>query len=121
MRKRRLAAEYMKQLFAPQDPLTEAKGQLESYLAQVPVWLGAEAYKKLMLTEPLNIMREGTIPIKILLGEMDPMAQGQKVLTDHYGKDSSLVVKGAGHALPWTHPDLVLDEIISQFKNSALQ
>jgi pimeloyl-ACP methyl ester carboxylesterase len=113
-RKRSMAIQHVQRIFDPEKPNPETKQALESYLSQSSVWFGAAAYKKLMISTPLLSRTSPiSIPVKIIYGEQDrlaPMEQQKKILQDMC-KGEEITVPNSGHALPWTHPDLIVREV----------
>lgn len=117
LRSRSMAAAYVRRTFAPQEPTQEVRAKLESFLSQVQIWRGAAAYKKLMMTAPLSEQVEkSSVPIRVLYGEKDHVApmEEQKPVIERFGRPTSTIVPEAGHALPWTHPALILEEITTK-------
>lgn len=110
---REWAATLLQRSFSPVQPPPALRAQLEKELATPALWRGYATYQKL-LKNPLPLAYGPLpMPIHVLYGEQDevaPLADQMPFLT----KLASLTlhpVKGAGHALPWTHPSLLLDQI----------
>lgn len=116
LKKKKLTSNYLKQLFAPSEPEEEVRKELETYLSQVPVWLGEAAYKKLMWTQPIKAEKEHfKRPVKVIYGDLDRVSPDSQYLNQLFGEENALVVKEGGHALPWSHSTLIAEEIIKHF------
>ncbi len=110
---RKLAAEFIKNTFAPDQPAEKDRKLLEIYLKQPRLWRAAAAYKRLMQAHPLPLNSPCTVPMRVLVGEKDKIAPYQKQLNylNSFCPASTRIILGAGHALPWTHPQAILEEI----------
>jgi pimeloyl-ACP methyl ester carboxylesterase len=116
--RRKMAANYISKIFYPKEPSQEVKNELQTYLANSSVWRGAAAYKKLMIEKPLS--KESSvfqIPLKVLFGEKDEFAPKKEQLQvlQNLNDPSFKTIPLAGHALPWSHQSLILDEINQMF------
>jgi pimeloyl-ACP methyl ester carboxylesterase len=113
---RKMAMDYIDKTFFPEKPSEEIRTSLYAFLAQGAVWRGAAAYKKLMITTPLpNDFPSLQIPIQVLFGEKDEVAPKleQIQLLQTLNNLHLITLPSAGHALPWTHAQYVIQEIKS--------
>ncbi len=119
---KKLASEYINRIFSPEIPLEEVEKQLYGFLSQGCVWRGAAAYKKLMLDFPLSTpLPSISVPVRVLFGEKDEVAAKfeQMQYLQTLNNLSFITIPNSGHALPWTHPSLVVDEICRAFPSSS--
>ncbi len=118
LRGRKMANAFLNKVFDPEMPSQVIKNELESYLSQAQVWQTASAYKKIMQTTPLpNKSLNLSFNIRALFGEKDQVVpyQPQLQILSTLADVQTNIVSGAGHALPWTHPGIVLDEITKTY------
>ncbi len=118
LRSHALATTYVRRTFTPETPSQDVQGNLEKFLSHALVWRGAAAYKKLMLVSPLRPeLKNGNVPIRVLFGENDRVApmREQWPAIEHLQHINKTIVPGTGHALPWTHSDLIVGEIEKLF------
>lgn len=115
LKSRKMAIDSMNRIFFPEEPSEEVRASLYPFLAQGFVWRGAAIYKKLMMNFPLSTTLPALqTPIRVLFGENDEVApkleQMQFLQTVNQLNFKTLP---AGHAIPWTHSQCVIDEIKS--------
>lgn len=113
-RNRSMASAYVESRFTPHKPPAEIRSRLLLDLSQAPTWRGERTYQKMMVTLPLSQnFGEFTIPVRVLVGVEDDVApfEDQWKVLENFPNCSLKKIKGAGHALPWTHSDLILREI----------
>jgi pimeloyl-ACP methyl ester carboxylesterase len=113
-RSRKLAAAYIHRIFDPLEPSVETRTSLQAFLGHSQVWRTETSYKKLMLSSPLkNQFPQETIPVRALFGEKDHLAQKdeQMTLLQQISSLKCITVPGAGHALPWTHEETIIEEL----------
>jgi pimeloyl-ACP methyl ester carboxylesterase len=113
-RSRKLAAAYIHRIFDPTEPSVETRTALQSFLGQSQVWRTETSYKKLMLSSPLNNQfPKEPIPVRALFGDKDHLAQKeeQMFLLKQIPSLKCVSVPNAGHALPWTHEEKIVEEL----------
>ncbi len=119
MRSRKMAAAFIQKTFEPEIPSEEVGNQLKTYLSHAQVWRAGAAYKKLMLANPLSVqLTKSNTPIRVLFGEKDQSAPPAKqmAILSKLGNVNVKNIPTAGHALPWTHPNKVIEEIVKIFQ-----
>jgi len=114
LRNRSLATAYVEKSFEPDQPPTEIKSRLEKDLMQLHTWRGESVYQKLLEVSPLQQDFSRIYnPVHIIVGEKDTVAplQDQMLILQTLPNHALITVPGAGHALPWTHPELIIQTI----------
>lgn len=112
---RGLASSFLTKNFAPHAPHSDTRRTLESFLSQAQVWRGEAAYHELMCEKPLTADFSAIqTPVRVLFGKQDLVApiDPQLSLLEKLSGLHARVVPDAGHALPWTHPQLVAEEAL---------
>jgi pimeloyl-ACP methyl ester carboxylesterase len=114
LKRKKLASDYIIRTFSPEIPSEEVDKILFNDLSHAYVWRGALAYKKLMVEFPLPLsLPTLSIPIRVLFGDKDEVApkldQMQYLQTLNNLNFNTL--PNTGHAIPWTHSSLVIEEI----------
>jgi pimeloyl-ACP methyl ester carboxylesterase len=113
-RSRKLSKNYVTERFQPFEAPAEVRKTLEPFLSQALVWRGAAAYKKLMTKMPLpEQFNEFKIPVTVLFGENDKISPpcDQLPILRKLKNVNEEIVPQAGHSLPWTHPQLIVDAL----------
>lgn len=113
-RSRKLSKSYVSERFQPYEASSEVKQVLEPYLSQALVWRGAASYRKLMKKQPLpEQFVESNVPITVLFGENDRIAPpcDQLPILRKLKNVEEEIVPQAGHSIPWTHPQLIVDAL----------
>lgn len=117
---RSFANDYLQTMFLPHIPSEPIKKYMEPFLYQSLVWRGAASYKQLMQQTPLPEHFKGiTNPVFALFGEQDAAApyKPQLDILQRLPQGAWTRIKGAGHALPWTNPQTIIDRIEHIFSN----
>lgn len=112
---RALASTFLTRNFSPAVPHAETRLNLESFLSQAQIWRGEAAYHELMKEKPLQNDFEGIqTPVRVLFGKQDCVApiEAQLPILEKLARMDARVIPDAGHALPWTHPALVAEEVL---------
>ncbi len=120
---RALAATFVTRSFAPDAPSASIRTGIESFLSQAQVWRGESAYHELMKEKPLHHHFNAIhTPVKVLFGKQDLVApiDLQLPILEKLSQMNALIVPEAGHALPWTHPILVADEVLKTVRQPQL-
>lgn len=110
---------YLKTLFAPQVVPLEIEKTLRPLLQTSSTWQAANVYKHLIVDFPLSEeLKSYPIPIRALFGEQDSMAPFASQISSFQAliNFSYSIIPAAGHALPWTHTNLIINEIKSFVK-----
>lgn len=113
-RSRKLSKSYVTERFQPYEAPAEIRQQLEPYLSQAYVWRGAAAYTKLMKKMPLPAQfQETKVPVTVIFGENDRVAPpcDQLPILRNIKNVKEDIIPGAGHSLPWTHPQVIADAL----------
>lgn len=111
---RKMVNEYINKTFYPKDPPEETRKQLQAFLSFSSIWRGAAVYKKLMLLKPLSKeFSSSQTPIIALFGAQDEVAPKsvQMEVLQNLNRVCFDTIANAGHALPWSHPDLIMEKI----------
>ncbi len=113
LKRRKLAMEYIDRIFFPEIPSDETRKSLLAFLSHGYIWKGAAAYKKLMLKSPLTSLPSIDVPVRVLFGEKDEVAPKpeQMPCLQMMNQLHLTTLPQVGHALPWTRPSLIVDEI----------
>ena len=109
-----LACTFIEKSFTPSEPQPEIKERLEKELSHALTWEGEAAYQKMMLERPLLSRSEpSSVPLRILVGEQDSLApfESQASLLNAYSSCTLTKIPDAGHAIPWTHSEFILQEL----------
>ncbi len=103
--------EHLRKVFAPAPAVTAFR----SALLSPPLWLRAARWKQLQAKRPLKPVRAAELPTtRIVRGSKDDVSPWQAQLTAFAGtppEANVTVVEGAGHALPFTHPNTIRDVV----------
>ena len=104
-----LADQFVADVFAPAQPPPDAAA-LRERLNDPAVWQGALRYKRLQQQAPLEPLDALPCPTRVIIGEADRVADWKRQMTA-FGRALTAIdlrtIEGAGHALPWTHPEEV--------------
>lgn len=117
LKSRKLASEYIDTVFYPEIPADDVRKNLMTYLSYGYVWKAAAAYKKLMLKTPLASLSSVNIPVRVLFGEEDKVAPKleQMPYMQTMNQLHLTTLPHVGHAIPWIHSSLIIDEIQKTF------
>lgn len=105
---------HLKKMFSPLSVVEEAQKKLKPFLQSASVWQGASIYQHMVNEFPLSEdLKSFPVPIHALFGNDDGIAPyvSQFPYFQNLVKFSYMTINKAGHALPWTHSDLILKEI----------
>jgi pimeloyl-ACP methyl ester carboxylesterase len=112
-RRKALIEAWLKQRFAPEEPLPELTSALRSYLSQTQIWRGEAIYTKLLFQQPLTPFKGIKVPVRALCGAEDQMTRRERQMSilDTLEHKHIEFIPSAGHALPWTHQEAILVEL----------
>lgn len=116
------ASTYLKKIFSPQSVPFNVERLLKSRLQSTTLWQEEVVFRNMVEEFPLSEdLKSVPQPIHAMFGNEDAMCsfRSQTSYFKNYVNFSSTVVEQAGHALPWTHTDLVADEIRHFFKSGS--
>lgn len=105
---------YLKKIFSPSPVSEAAEKNLKPFLRSTAVWQEASNYRNTVSEFPLSEdLKSFPVPIHALFGKEDSIASCASQLSyfQNLVKFSYTIVDKAGHALPWTHSRLVVEEI----------
>lgn len=110
--------EFIEHSFAPLTPSAEARQSMEANLNQPAAWKEAIAYKILQQNHPLEGKKVAAkvLVIRALEDKAISWEPQREALDSLVGMGDNLIlhqIEKAGHALPWTHPQVVADLINS--------
>lgn len=106
--------DYIKKIFHPQSVMGKVEERLKPYLQSAEAWQSTAFYESMSRDFPLSEeIKSYPIHIYALFGEADLVGENESQMRylNNFIHFSKNIISEGGHALPWSHPDLILKEM----------